>query len=58
MLVSYGIDKIMFWNLNNYILNFEIDNTYCPFYPDLNKIDEDRIIEEEKSECNKSYFNI
>ena len=44
MFVSCGFDKAMFWNLNDYKLNFEIENVYCCFYDGLNRIDEDRII--------------
>ena len=34
----------MFWNLNDYKLNFEIENAYGCSYDGLNRIDEDRII--------------
>ena len=44
MFVSCGLDKAMFWNLNDYKLNFEIENVYCCLYDGLNRIDEDRII--------------
>ena len=44
MFVSCGFDKAMFWNSNNYTLNFKIENAYCCFYDGLNRIDEDRII--------------
>ena len=44
MLVSCGFDKTMFWNLNNYKLNFEIENAYCCSFDGLNRMDEDRII--------------
>ena len=44
MFVSCGFDKAMFWNLNDYKLNFEIENVYCCLYDGLNRIDEDRII--------------
>jgi len=51
MLVSCGIDKTKFWNLNDYSLNFEI-NAYCAFHAGLNRIDEDRIIcGGKKGEC-------
>ena len=44
MFVSCGFDKAMFWNLDDYKLNFEIENVYCCLYDGLNRIDEDRII--------------
>ena len=44
MFVSCGLDKAMFWNLDDYKLNFEIENVYCCLYDGLNRIDEDRII--------------
>ena len=44
MFVSCGLDKAMFWNLNDYKLNFEIENVYCCLYDGLNRIDKDRII--------------
>ena len=44
MFVSCGFDKAMFWNLNDYKLNFEIENVYCCSFDGLNRIDEDRII--------------
>ena len=44
MFVSCGLDKAMFWNLDDYKLNFEIENVYCCLYDGLNRIDKDRII--------------
>ena len=59
MLISCGFDKTMFWNLNNYILDFEIENAYCSFHAGLNRIDEDRIIcGGKKSECNSKIISI
>ena len=34
----------MFWDLNDYKLNFEIENAYCCSFDGLNRMDEDRII--------------